>query len=75
MEQLRNDIDRVKLKDSERNLSQCHFVHYKYHWTDLDANPDLRGEKSATNRLSYGTALRSHYTWRYSLAFSVPEIF
>jgi hypothetical protein len=26
-------------------------------WTDLGANPGLRGEKPATNRLSYGTAV------------------
>jgi hypothetical protein len=25
-------------------------------WTDPGANPDLRGESSETNRLSYGTA-------------------
>jgi hypothetical protein len=25
-------------------------------WTDLGANPGLRGEKMATDRLSYGTA-------------------
>jgi hypothetical protein len=25
-------------------------------WTDLDANPGLRGKKPATNRLSYGMA-------------------
>jgi hypothetical protein len=24
-----NDIDRRKLKNLERNLSQCHFVHHK----------------------------------------------
>jgi hypothetical protein len=24
-----NDTDRGKLKNSERNLSQCHFVHHK----------------------------------------------
>jgi hypothetical protein len=36
IEQWWNDIDRDKLKDSEKNLSQCHFVHHKYH---LDANP------------------------------------
>jgi len=26
-------------------------------WTERDANPGLRGEKPATNRLSYGTAV------------------
>jgi hypothetical protein len=31
MEQQWNDIDRGKLKDSEKNLSQYHFVHYKSH--------------------------------------------
>jgi hypothetical protein len=25
-------------------------------WVDLDANPRLRGERSATNRLNHGTA-------------------
>jgi hypothetical protein len=29
-----NDIDRGKLKDSEKNLSQFHFVHHKSHWID-----------------------------------------
>jgi hypothetical protein len=27
-------------------------------WTDPGSNPDLRGERPATNRLSHGTALR-----------------
>jgi hypothetical protein len=26
-----NNIDRVKPKNSERNLFQCHFFHHKYH--------------------------------------------
>jgi hypothetical protein len=26
-----NDIDKGKLKDSEKTLSQCHFVHHKSH--------------------------------------------
>jgi hypothetical protein len=31
MEQRWNDIDRGKPKDSEKNRSQCHFVHQKFH--------------------------------------------
>jgi hypothetical protein len=33
-----NITDRGKLKDSEKNLSQCHFVQ-KSHWTDPGMNP------------------------------------
>jgi hypothetical protein len=29
MEQWWNDTDRVKLKYWEKNMSQCHFVHFK----------------------------------------------
>jgi hypothetical protein len=43
-------------KNSEKNLSQYHFVHHRSHWIDLGANPGCRGEKSVTNRLSHGTA-------------------
>jgi hypothetical protein len=38
-------IERGKQKNSEKNLSQCHF------------DPGLRGERPATNDLSHGTAL------------------
>jgi hypothetical protein len=31
MEQQWDDTDREKLKDSEKNLSQCHFFHHKFH--------------------------------------------
>jgi hypothetical protein len=31
MEHRWNEIDKGKPKYSEKNLSQCHFVHHKYH--------------------------------------------
>jgi hypothetical protein len=43
----------VKPKDSEKNQSQCHFVHHKSHWIDLGANQGRRGERPATNHLSH----------------------
>jgi hypothetical protein len=54
MEQHWNDTDRGKLKHSERNLSQHHFVHHKSHM-DLGVNLGPHSDKLATNCLSYGT--------------------
>jgi len=31
MEDWWNDTDRGKLKHSEENLCQCHFIHHKFH--------------------------------------------
>jgi len=42
-----------KREFSEKNLSQYHFVYNKSH---MGSNPDLRGERSATNTLSHGAA-------------------
>jgi hypothetical protein len=54
MEHWWNEIDRGKPKYSGKNLSQCHFVHYKSH---MDY-PGLRGERPATNRLSHGLGIQ-----------------
>jgi hypothetical protein len=39
-----NDIDRRKPKNLEKSLSQCHFVHHKYHkgWPRRETGPPLR---------------------------------
>jgi hypothetical protein len=42
------------------DLSQCHFVHQNP-TCDLGSNPGLRGGRSATNRLSHGTATCTAY--------------
>ena len=52
MESRWNDNEKGKLTYSEKNLSQCQFVHHKYH--TVASNLVLRG-----GRLSYGTALKN----------------
>jgi hypothetical protein len=44
-------------KNPEKNLSQCHFVQYKSHWTNLS----LCSERLVTNHLSHGTAFSVYY--------------
>jgi hypothetical protein len=41
MEHRWNEIDRGKPKYSGKNLSQCHFVHHKYHmdWPGIEPEP------------------------------------
>jgi hypothetical protein len=41
------------------NLPQRHFVHHKSHMTRPGLEPGPRGGKPATNRLSYGAAVRT----------------
>jgi hypothetical protein len=41
-----NDIDRVKVKNSEKNPSQCHFFHHECHMAC--------SERPVTNHLSHG---------------------
>jgi hypothetical protein len=45
------------------NLPQCRFVYHKPHMLCPEANPDRRGGKPETNRLSYGTALFKCYLY------------
>jgi hypothetical protein len=52
-----NDIDRNKLKNSVRKLSQCHFVHYKSQVDCPGHEPGPLCERPGPNRLSHGTAL------------------
>jgi hypothetical protein len=67
-----NEINRGNPKTSEKNLSQCHFVHHKSHWIDLDANPGRRGKRPATNRLSHGTAFfNSNSDWIWGILVRV----
>jgi hypothetical protein len=40
----------------EGNISQCRFVHHKYHITLYGLEQGRRDVNQATNRMSYGTA-------------------
>jgi len=51
-----NDDPLGNRKYVKENLTQCTFYTTNPTWTTLGLNPDLRGEKAATNRLGYGTA-------------------
>ncbi|KDR16776.1 hypothetical protein L798_09305 [Zootermopsis nevadensis] len=54
-----NDTDKEKLKDSEKNVSMCHFVHHKSNMDCPGSDLALHSGKPATNLLCYGIALLS----------------
>jgi hypothetical protein len=57
MEQRWNDADRGNRKTRRKACHSAPLSTTNPTMTDLGANPGLRGEKPATNSLSYGTAL------------------
>jgi hypothetical protein len=61
MEQQWNVIDRENLRTRRKTSPSAAFFHHKSRWIDLCAKTGLRGEKSTTNRMSYGTANRMSY--------------
>jgi hypothetical protein len=56
MEQWWNDIFAGETEVLGENLPSATLSTTNPTWIDPGANPDLRGERPATNRLSHGTA-------------------
>lgn len=67
VEQLWHDTDRRKLKDSEENLSECHFVHVRI---GVGTITDLHSNKPMANSLIDGTAFT--LPWRVSTRLALP---
>jgi hypothetical protein len=57
MEHRLNVIDRGKPMYSGKTCPSATLSTINPTWTDPESNPGLRGERPATNRLSYGTAI------------------
>jgi hypothetical protein len=57
MEHRWNETDRGKPKYSGKTRPSATLSSTNPTWTDPGSNPDLRGDRPATNRLSHGTAL------------------
>jgi hypothetical protein len=58
MEQWWNDIFAVETEVLGENLPSATLSTTNLTWIDPGANPGLRGERPATNRLSHGTAYK-----------------
>jgi hypothetical protein len=56
-----SDTDRGKLKNSEKNLSQCHFFGANLTQTAVGANLGLCSEKLATNHCAMAQPLHCSY--------------
>jgi len=56
MEHKSNDTDRKKSKFSDKNQSQCYFVHDKSHKTGLGLKLGPCGDSFVSNCLFHGTA-------------------
>jgi hypothetical protein len=54
-----SDIDRGNRRTPRKTCPGATFFTINPTWVDLGANPGLRGERPATNRLSHGTAQRA----------------
>jgi hypothetical protein len=67
MEPWWSDIDRGKLKNLEKSLTQCHFVTTKPTWIDPGVNPGLCVEGSAAKHLNHGTTHSKHFYRRNTI--------
>jgi hypothetical protein len=52
-----NKADRGKPKDSEKTCPSATLSTTNLIWNNPDANPDLRGDRPTTNRLSHGIVI------------------
>jgi hypothetical protein len=66
-----NVTARANPKYTQTNLSQCHFVHHKYHtyWTGNEAG--LRGDRPSINFLNYAWFQASSAKWLRTALFWV----
>jgi hypothetical protein len=65
-----NDNDRGNPKNSRKTCLSATLSTTNPTWTDLGTNPGRRGEKPATNRLSYVTTSNTHVTFHLHFAMS-----